>query len=271
MDTVQLPDKILELKSVRKSYASGRALFGKPSARVTAVNGVSLTIRQGEFYGVVGASGSGKTTLGRLAVRLERPDKGEIIVNGINTNRLRGKSLKKFRSSVQMICQDPYQSLNPYFSIFHTIEEPLIIHGVGTRSQRLERVHQLLADVGLIPSDDYIHRYPHQLSGGQRQRVAIARAMVLKPAFLVADEPTSMLDPPVSMQIYSLLSHLCRDQGVTFLFITHNIAAAKMLCDTIAVMHNGVVVETGPSQELITSPRSEYTRRLINAQPGFRR
>ncbi len=167
-----------------------------------------------------------------------------------------------------MICQDPYQSLNPYFNIYNTIAEPLVIHKQGTKKDRIDKANQLLEDVGLTPSSLYLHRYPHQLSGGQRQRVAIARAMVLEPDFIVADEPTSMLDATVSIQIYSILDYLKKRKGVTLLFITHNIAAARLLCDRIAVIYKGRIVETGEAEALIKNPVSDYTRSLINSQPA---
>ena len=236
---------------------------------MTALDKVSLKINKGEIFGLVGKSGSGKSTIGRLVLNLEKPDSGSIIFAETEINSLRGKSLKQFRQKMQMICQDPYQSLNPYFSVFDTIAEPLVIHNIGDKKEQLSRVQELLEDFGLSPATDFLDRYPHQLSGGQRQRVAIARAMVLKPEFIVADEPTSMLDATVSIQIYSILAHLKKYAGITFLFITHNIAAARLLCDRIAVLNEGIVVETGDCESIVDNPASEYTKALIQAQPSF--
>ncbi len=260
---------ILALKKISKYYRSGRSLFSNSEKKVTALKDVSLNIRQGEIFGLVGASGSGKTTIGRLVVKLEEPDNGHIEFNQSALAGLKGKALKAFRKDMQMICQDPYQSLNPYFSVYDTIQEPLIIHKMGNKKKRYDKVLQVLENVGLTPPGEYIHRYPHQMSGGQRQRVAIARAGILKPKFIVADEPTSMLDAPVAMQFYSILSHLKIKRGVTFLFITHNIAAARLLCDRIAVIHHGRIVEQGPCKKIIKNPKSDYTKALIRAQPGY--
>jgi peptide/nickel transport system ATP-binding protein len=168
-----------------------------------------------------------------------------------------------------MIFQDPYQSLNPHLSIADTIQEPLAIHGIATRQGRRMKVIKSLESVGLSPAIDFMNRYPHQLSGGQRQRVAIARAMVLKPEFVVADEPTSMLDATIAIQLFRLLLDIRDRFGVTFLFITHNLAAARFLCDRVAVIHEGRIVETGTAEKVIQEPQHDYTRKLIAAQPSF--
>ena len=262
-------DTILEISNVSKFYQTGRSLFSKSEKKMTALDKVSLKIKKGEIFGLVGKSGSGKSTIGRLVLDLEKPDMGTIVFGETEINSLKGQHLKMFRQKMQMICQDPYQSLNPYFSVFDTIAEPLIIHKVGEKKTRQERVQELLEDFGLVPAADFINRYPHQLSGGQRQRVAIARAMVLHPEFIVADEPTSMLDATVSIQIYSILAHLKKNVGITILFITHNIAAARLLCDRIAVLNDGIIVETGDCDAIINNPASEYTKALIQAQPSF--
>ena len=261
--------RILELQNLSKYYRTGRSFFGTGGGRVRALDDVSLEIKKGEMFGLVGRSGSGKTTIGRLVLKLESCDTGRIVFLGSEISGLKGKPLKKFRKNMQMICQDPYQSLNPYFSIYDIVSEPLVIHSPDNKAVHYEQVKKMLSSVGLTPADEYMYRYPHQLSGGQKQKVAIARAMVLNPAFIVADEPTSMLDASVSMQIYSILHHLKISLGITFLFITHDIAAARLLCDRIAVIHEGKVVETGPCTDIIRNPESEYTRELIDALPGF--
>jgi len=169
-----------------------------------------------------------------------------------------------------MIFQDPYQSLNPYLSVYDSVSEPLIVHNVGDSATRKDRVRQSLKDVGLSPPDDFFYRYPHQMSGGQRQRVAIARAMVLKPEFVVADEPTSMLDASIAIHIFNILSELRKKLNVTFLFITHSLAAARYLCDRIGVIYKGEMVETGAAEDIIQNPQHPYTQALIQAHPRFR-
>ena len=260
---------IVQLNGISKFYKSQASFFNASTESVTALKNISLEIFKGEIFGLVGQSGSGKTTMGRLIVKLEDPDEGSIVLEGQEVNRLKGRALKNFRMKAQMIFQDPYQSLNPHLSIFDTILEPLAIHGIATRQERRKKVVKSLESVGLTPASDYMNRYPHQLSGGQRQRVAIARAMVLKPEFVVADEPTSMLDATIAIQLFRLLLDIRDRFGVSFLFITHNLAAARFLCDRIAVIHHGEIVETGPAEKIIQEPQHDYTRKLIAAQPTF--
>ena len=260
---------IAAFSHVSKSYGSGRFFLGTAQKRITALKDVSFEIRRGEIFGLVGASGSGKTTLGRILLKLEQPDAGTLLFNNQDAGYLKRASLKAFRRKVQMISQDPYQSLNPYFNVYDIVSEPLIIHEKKNRKAFFKQICTLLEHLGLCPVMEYLHRYPHQLSGGQRQKVAIARAMVLNPQLMVADEPTSMLDSSVSMQIFNILLSLKKNEGVTFLFITHNIAAAHLLCDRIAVIHNGEIVETGECREVINRPRAAHTKELIDSQPGL--
>ncbi|MEA1969153.1 MAG: ABC transporter ATP-binding protein [Thermodesulfobacteriota bacterium] len=262
-------DLILEFKDVSKCYNSGRSWFNRRADRVAALNNVSFNIKRGEIFGLVGASGSGKTTIGRILVKLEKPDTGTITFNNMDVKNLKGRSLKEFRKKVQMVSQDPYQSLNPYFSVYDIVAEPLIIHTEKIKKECLVLISSLLEDLGLFPAEEYLYRYPHQLSGGQRQKVAIARGMVLNPEFMLADEPTSMLDSSVSMQIFTLLVHLKKKLGVTFLFITHNIAAAHLLCDRVAVIHHGEIVEMGDCKKIIKDPQAEHTKELIDSHPEF--
>jgi len=260
---------IIKLTGITKRYRSKASLFGRAGKPIVALQDLSLEVGAGEILGLVGESGSGKSTTGRLIVKLEDPDAGRIHLNGADTLKLKGKTLAEFRRTVQMIFQDPYQSLNPHLSIYDTVAEPLIIHGAGNEAGRRQTVCETLAFAGLTPPEEFLNRYPHQLSGGQRQRVAIARAMVLQPVFIVADEPTSMLDASISFQIFNLLLEVRRKMGVAILFITHSISAARYLCDRIAVIYRGSLMETGPANRVIDNPLHPYTKALIDAQPGF--
>ena len=260
---------ILELDRIVKKYRTKTFLFGARGQEVIALNQISIKVTRGEIFGLVGESGSGKTTAGRLIVRLEQPREGKIYLDGHDITSLKAKASKAYSRRVQMIFQDPYQSLNPQFSVFDTISEPLIIHKIGNTKAKEEAVWQAMKSVGLSPPYDFAHRYPHQLSGGQRQRVAIARAMVLNPDFVVADEPTSMLDASMSAQIFNILLEMRKKLNVSVLFITHSLAAARYLCDRIAVIYRGNVVEVGPGDEVIENPKHPYTQALIDALPKF--
>jgi oligopeptide/dipeptide ABC transporter ATP-binding protein len=262
-------ETILELKRIVKIYRTKGSFFGAHGKEVIALNALSIKIMRGEIFGLVGESGSGKTTAGRLIVRLEKPEQGEIYLNGHDMAGLKGKALKDFPRKVQMIFQDPYQSLNPQLSAFDTISEPLVIHKIGNAEDREDAVWQTMKSVGLSPPDDFVNRYPHQLSGGQRQRVAIARVMVLNPDFVVADEPTSMLDASISAQIFNILLEMREKLQVTFLFITHSLSAARYLCDRIAVIYKGNMMELGSADQVIQNPKHPYTKALIDALPKF--
>jgi peptide/nickel transport system ATP-binding protein len=261
---------LVEMKQVTKAYASRKKLFTRSSPQVLALNSIDLSIAKGEVFGLVGQSGSGKTTTGRLLVKLESPTAGEIFFNKTPISPLKGSGLKTYRSRVQMIFQDPYQSLNPHLSIAETVLEPLIVQKIGTPDTRTEKVIHTLDTVGLSPGEAFFNRYPHQLSGGQRQRVAIARAIVLAPQFIVADEPTSMLDATIAIQLFQLLEQIKETFGMTFLFITHNLAAARYMCDRIAVIHDGHIVEVNTADNIIRHPEHPYTKQLIKVQPGFK-
>ncbi len=260
---------MITIDGLTKVYKSRRRLMGPHAAPLVALSGISLAIRKGEILGLVGESGSGKTTTGRLILKLETPDAGSILMNGDDVTGIHGSALKRFRRRVQMIFQDPYQSLNPHLCVKEAVEEPLLIHAVGDPATRYQHVLQMLDTVGLHPAGEFLPRYPHQLSGGQRQRVAIARAMILKPELVVADEPTSMLDASISVQVFNILKGLQRKHRISFLFITHNLAAAHYLCDRIAVIYRGHIVETGDAKDTIRRPRHPYTKALLDALPIF--
>jgi len=241
------PNKVIvQLERISKTFRTRASFLKGDPKEIVALNRVSFEIRRGEIFGLVGESGSGKTTTGRLIVKLEEPDHGKLLLDGNDITKIKGKTLKDFRRKVQMIFQDPYQSLNPYLSVYDSVSEPL------------------------APPDEFFYRYPHQMSGGQRQRVAIARAMVLKPEFVVADEPTSMLDASLAIHIFNILSEMRKKLNVTFLFITHSLAAARYLCDRIAVIYKGEMVETGSAEDIIQNPQHPYTQALIKAHPRFR-
>ncbi len=261
---------ILELDQVTKTYRTGPALLRHKGRDVVALDRISLAVNQGEIFGLVGESGSGKTTAGRLMVRLEDPQSGRVLLEGKETVGLKGSELKRFRKRIQMIFQDPYQSLNPQVSVLHTVSEPLVIHKLGNETERRETVGRALRSVGLSPPEEFFNRYPHQLSGGQRQRVAIARALVLDPDVVIADEPTSMLDASLSAHIFKILLDMRDRRNITLVFITHNLAAARYLCGRIAVIYRGRLMEVGPADRVIQKPGHPYTQALLDAIPGHR-
>lgn len=265
-----MPEPILKLIDVSKTYKIRGSLFGVRSLGVVrALQGINLEVSEGEIFGLVGESGSGKTTVGRLIANLESPSEGRVLLDGKEVSRLRGSRLKAYRRRVQMIFQDPYQSLNPQLSIYESVVEPLIIHRIAVGRERAQRVLEMIHTAGLSPPEAFANRFPHQLSGGQRQRAAIARAMVLKPAFLVADEPTSMLDASYSAKIFSIILEMRKRFGVAILFITHSLAAARYLCDRIAVIYRGRLMEVGTAEEVIHQPLHPYSQALIDALPKF--
>ncbi len=261
---------VMKVRNLKKYFElhTGMFKFVGESIYVKAVDGVSFNIHQGEILGLVGESGCGKTTAGRLLTRLEDPTEGSIIFEGEDIAKLRGKHLKNYRRNVQMIFQDPYESLNPRFTVLKTIMEPLIIHGIGeTYDDKVEMVIKALEDAGLKPAEEYLSRFPHELSGGQRQRVAIARALVLRPKFIVADEPVSMLDVSIRAGVMNLMLDLRDKYGIPYMFITHDIAVARYMSDKIAVMYLGKIVEMADTDEVIFNPLHPYTKALISAVP----
>ena len=243
-------------------------LRGQPPRLVRAVDGVDLRIRSGEVVSLVGESGCGKTTTGRALVRLAPISEGRVVLDGKDVTGIGGRDLRDYRRRVQIIFQDPYDSLNPKQTIADIVAEPLDVHGFAAGRERVERVERALQDAGLRPATTYLRRFPHELSGGQRQRVAIAAAMVLDPGFVVADEPVSMLDVSVRTGILRVMMELRESRGVGYLFITHDLSLAWLIADRIAVMYLGRVVETGPAERLVSQPRHPYTQALLSVMPS---
>lgn len=251
--------------SLRRSFLEG--LFRKESAFIRAVDGVSFEIARGETLGLIGESGSGKTTVGRLILRLIDPTDGRILFDGEDITNLSGEDLRKRRRNFQVIFQDPMASLNPYMKVGEAIRHPLVIHGIGTESEQRKRVLSLLERMGFVPPESFYDKYPHELSGGQRQRIVIARALILKPKFIVADEPLAMLDVSVRAKLLELMIELKREFNLTYLFITHDLATAKYICNRVAVMYLGKIVEMGSLRDIYISPKHPYTKALLSAVP----
>jgi peptide/nickel transport system ATP-binding protein len=263
---------LVKVEGLKKLFAVGGGLFKRSSSFIHAVDDVNFEIQAGDSLGLVGESGCGKTTTGKLLVRLHEPTDGRILIQNESGQlediaHRKGSAMKAFRKRVQMIFQDPYESLNPRRTIYDTVAEPLTVQGIGTIVEREERVSSLLERVGLTPASSFLFRFPHELSGGQRQRVAIARALVVDPVFIAADEPTSMLDVSIRTGVMNLMMELADEMNVSYLYITHDLAVARYMCERIAVMYLGKMVERAKTEELLATPLHPYTRALISAVP----
>jgi oligopeptide transport system ATP-binding protein len=257
---------LLQVEGLTKHFHVGQGvILSRLGQTVKAVEDVSFTVDQGETLGLVGESGCGKSTTGRCIIRLLEPSAGKIHFGGIDVRKLRGRHLKVFRREVQFIFQDPYASLNPRMTFGEIMSEPLAIHGIGTKREREERSREMLKVVGLNP--EHIHRYPHEFSGGQRQRVGIARALMLRPRMIVCDEPVSALDVSIQAQIINLLEELQEEFGLTYLFIAHDLSVIRHICDRVAVMYLGKIVELGGWKEVYNTPHHPYTQSLLSAVP----
>jgi oligopeptide transport system ATP-binding protein len=258
-------EPLVEMGTLRKYFPIKEGLLQREVARVHAVDGVSLRVREGETLGLVGESGCGKSTLGRCVVRLLEPTEGQLRFAGRDIAHLSNRSLRPLRRQMQMIFQDPYASLNPRKRVGTIIGDPMRIHRVGTKGDRKQRVQGLLERVGLNP--EHYNRFPHEFSGGQRQRIGVARALALQPKLIVADEPVSALDVSIQAQVVNLLDDLQDEFGLTYIFIAHDLGVVRHVSDRIAVMYLGKIMELSPAEQLYTNPIHPYTEALLSAVP----
>ncbi|MEM2105382.1 MAG: ABC transporter ATP-binding protein [Candidatus Bathyarchaeia archaeon] len=243
------------------------SLISRKQLYVRAVDGISFEIKKGEIFGLAGESGSGKTTTGRLLLRLIEPTSGKIFFKDTDITKIPSRQLKPLRRKMQIIFQDPYESLNPRMTIADILSEPLRVQGFSDEVEINKRIREILTDVELVPPEEFLFRFPHELSGGQRQRIAAARAFILSPEFIVADEPVSMLDVSIRAEILDLMINLVEKFNASFLYITHDLALARHMCQRIAVMYLGKIMEQGTAEDVIYEPLHPYTRALISAVP----
>ena len=268
-DSLDFPTTpLIEIKNLRKTFQSP-GLFNKN--KLTAVDDISFKISEGEIVGLVGESGSGKSTIAKLVTRLIRPTSGTIYLNGENKQVTEARNVPLgYRKIVQMVFQDPFGSLNSIHTVYHHLSRPLLRHRLKSKDELFDYIIKMLETVGLSPGEKFADKFPHEMSGGERQRVAIARALSLKPQIIIADEPTSMLDVSIRMDILEIFARMRKENNLTILFITHDLASARYLADRIIVLKNGSIIEEGPSEDLIQSPSNEYTKQLVNAaSPGW--
>ena len=261
-----MPDTFLEIQNLKTHFPVERGIvFRRRVGTVRAVDGVTLSLKQGEILGLVGESGCGKSTLGRTILQLIPPTEGTVILAGRNLTQLRGEQLRAARADFQMIFQDPYASLNPRMTIFDALAEAIRSHKRVPRRELPARVSELMNKVGLSPR--FLKKYPHEFSGGQRQRIAIARALAVEPQLMIADEPVSALDVSIQAQIINLLAKLSREMHLTLVFISHDLSVVRHIADRIAVMYLGKIVELGPATRVFERPLHPYTKALVSAVP----
>lgn len=262
---LQTDRNLVRVERLVKYFPVREGFYQHEKLNVHAVDGVDLQIRSGETLGLVGETGCGKSTLGRLILRLEQPTSGRIIFEGRDISTLGSTEMKRLRRRMQIIFQDPYSSLNPRHTVERIIGEPLAIHGIGSRTERRQKVLSLMDEVGLRP--EYLSRYPHEFSGGQRQRIGIARALALHPSLIVADEPVSALDVSIRSQVINLLVDLQEKYDLTYLFISHDLSLVELISDRVAVMYLGKIVEIGDKEDLFKQTLHPYTEALFSAVP----
>jgi oligopeptide transport system ATP-binding protein len=263
---LMVDDELLRVENLIKHFPLKKGFsFQQKHESVRAVDGVSFFVRKGETFGLVGESGCGKSTLGLTILQLYRPTSGQVYLNGVELTEKKGKDLRSIRKRMQIIFQDPYASLNPRMTIGECVAEPLVIYKIAKGEELKERVKNLLSNVGLNPS--YSNRYPHEFSGGQRQRCGIARALALDPDLVVCDEPISALDVSIQSQVINLLRDLQDEHGMAYLFISHDLSVVRYICDRVAVMYLGVIVELANRDDLYDNPLHPYTKALLAANP----
>ena len=267
-----MTEQLLRVEALAKTFPGRRSLGDvlarRPAQPVRAVDGVSFELGPGEVLALVGESGSGKTTVGNLLMGLMAPSGGRVLLDGAEVGRLSARDLRRIRRRVQMVFQDPYESLNPRMTVAEIVAEPLRVHRISASAAELrKRVADALTSAGLTPVDAYLGRYPFELSGGQRQRIVIAAALALQPSLLIADEPVSMLDVSIRAEILNLLSALAREQGIGVVMITHDLSTVAAYADRIAVMYLGRIVEYGPTRTVLSSPRHPYAQALLSVVP----
>jgi ABC-type oligopeptide transport system ATPase subunit len=255
---------LVEVRNLIKHFERGGGLL-QPKSVVRAVDDVSFSIEERETFGLVGESGSGKSTTGRCMLRLIEPTSGEVLFRGENVVAFNRARMRAARRDMQMVFQDPFSSLNPRMRVGDIVEEPLIIHGIGSKTERRAKVAELFTLVGLDPG--VLQRYPHEFSGGQRQRIGLARALALNPSFVIADEPVSALDVSIQAQVVNLLMDLQQRLGLTYLFVAHDLRLVRHICSRVAVMYLGKIVEMGITERLFAQPQHPYTRALLSAVP----
>jgi oligopeptide/dipeptide ABC transporter ATP-binding protein len=259
---------LVSAEAVQKYFPVKRGVFSRgPGDYLRGVDGVSFTIPRGASLGIAGESGCGKTTLARLLLRLLTPTAGRIVFGGVDVNTIGGAALLAFRRQAQLMVQNPYEAINPRFTVGRALMEPLIIHRIGTGADRLDRVIAALTQVVLHPAEAFLDKYPHQLSGGQLQRVGLARALMVDPIFLVADEPVSMLDVSVRAGVLNLMKAIARSRQLTTVYISHDLSLVRYVCDTTMIMYLGTVAEMGPTDAVLTNPKHPYTQLLVAAAP----
>ena len=263
---------VIRVEGLKKHFPLKKGFFetlvSREAATVKAVDGISFNVRKGEIVGLAGESGSGKTTTGRLLLRLTKPTDGSIFFDGKDLAKLDERQLRSLRKEIQIIFQDPFESLDPRMIIKDIVSEPIRVLKIAKNEEEVvERVKEALTDVELVPPEEFLMRFPHELSGGQRQRVAVARAFITGPKFVVADEPVSMLDVSIRAEILNLMIDLVQKKGASVVFITHDLAVTKHVCDRVAVMYLGKIMETASSESLIDTPLHPYTQALIAAVP----